>query len=162
MTENKWLLTPPRAVTRTEYDNMFIGPCLIKIGDLDIATTMENNPTKVTIKKEVTEIKPACKGGATVNSITKVTSITAEATVLFNSEAIEKLTNETGFDFNSDFQELKKIPVKFKSDEVLELLECNVTMEQNLNFKKNTASEIKLVITALKTENGYYKIGGIW
>lgn len=158
----KWLLTPPKAAVRTEYDNIFIGPCKIKIGYLDVVTTLESNPTKINIKKEVTEVKPSCKGGAVVKGLTKITNLTAETSILYNLDLLEKLKLETGFDFNEDFVELKNIPVKFKSDEVIELYECNVKLELNINFKKSAISEIKILITGLKTDRGYYNIGGIF
>ncbi|MGL6023321.1 MAG: hypothetical protein ACRC0F_01780 [Cetobacterium sp.] len=138
----------------------FIGPSEIKIGDLLLGMTLESNPTKVTFKKDVTEIKPSCKGGAVAKSITKVTSIVAETSVLFTADLYNKLVAKTGFDFNKDFNSLTNVNVKFKSDEVLELYECNVKIDKIFNFKKNTVSEMKLTITALKTANGYYKIGG--
>ncbi|MGL6024101.1 MAG: hypothetical protein ACRC0F_05740, partial [Cetobacterium sp.] len=139
---------------------IFIGACSIKINELDLGLTLESSPTKLVIKKDVTEVKPSCKGGATVKAISKTTSITAEATVLYNGSLIQSLMNELNFNFNEDFQILENVSVKFKSDSVIELLECNVKLEQIINFKKNTASEVKLIITALKTRDGYYKMGG--
>lgn len=156
----RWLLTPPKAVVTSVYDEIFLGACNIKINELELGLTLESNPTKISIKKEITEVKPTCKGGAVVKSISKVTGIVAETSILYNTELLEKLERELNFSFNEDFQELENVSVKFKSDGVIELLECNVKLELNLNFKKNTASEIKLTITALKTENGYYKMGG--
>lgn len=158
----RWLLNPPRVATPTEYDNIFIGPCQLKIGSVDLGATLESNPTKISIKKETVKVKPQCKGGAVVKTISKITSITAETSILYNSDILERLKNETGFSFNDDFIELKNVNVKFKSDEVIEIFECNIEIEQNLNFKKSTLSEIRIQITGLKTDRGYYKIGGIF
>ncbi|MGL5051134.1 MAG: hypothetical protein ACRC6E_10990, partial [Fusobacteriaceae bacterium] len=65
-------------------------------------------------------------------------------------------------DMNSDFIVLENVNLKIKSDEVIEIYECTLKIDLNLNFKKADNSQIKISATAIKTNNGYYKIGGIY
>ncbi|MGL5964170.1 MAG: hypothetical protein ACRCZ2_07245 [Fusobacteriaceae bacterium] len=140
-------------------ETLTFGPCQITIGGFLIENTLESSSTKITIKKETIKVKPTCKGGAVVKTLTKITNVTAETTVVFTAGLLNSFEGGTGCYFNKDFLELKDVSVSFSSDEIIQFYKCNVEIEQDLNFKKNSISTLKLIITALKTDKGYYKIG---
>ncbi|MGL4998329.1 MAG: hypothetical protein ACRC5T_05115, partial [Cetobacterium sp.] len=132
------------------------------INEYELGVTLESNPTKITIKKDVLTVKPERLGGSIAKNISLVTNLEVEFTLLYNNELLERVNELTNFDMNTDFVVLENVNLKIKSDEVIEIYECTLKIDLNLNFKKADSSQIKISATAIKTDNGYYKIGGTY